>query len=87
MHSSSYVSKLENVEKMNKDIPVLFVSGSDDPVGALSVGVNTAYETYKQAGVKDVSIHLFEGMIHEILQEVNRKEVFEYIYSWVSERM
>ena len=87
VNSSSFVSKLENVEKMNKDIPVLFVSGSDDPVGALSVGVNTAYETYKQAGVKDVSIHLFEGMRHEILQEVNRKEVYEYIYSWVSDRM
>ncbi|MCR5546167.1 MAG: lysophospholipase [Lachnospiraceae bacterium] len=87
VNSSGFVSKLENVEKMNKDIPLLFVSGAQDPVGDLSVGVQTAYDTYKKAGVKDVSLHLFEGMRHEILQEVERQKVFEYIYSWISEKM
>ena len=87
VHSSGYVSKLENVEKMSKDIPLLFVSGSNDPVGDLSTGVQTAANTYKEAGVKDVTLHLFEGMRHEILQEVDRQEVFEYIYSWMTKKM
>ena len=87
VNSSGFVSKLENVEKMSKDIPLLFVSGADDPVGDLSVGVQTAYDTYKQAGVKDVTLHLFDGMRHEILNEVERQSVYDYIYAWLLEKM
>ena len=39
-----------------------------------------------KVGVKDVSIKLFEGDRHEILNEKNREEVFEYIGNWLDKK-
>ena len=67
-------------------MPLLFVSGSNDPVGDNGEGVKKAYDLMVNAGVKDVNIKLFEGDRHEILNEVNRQEVFEYIGNWLDEK-
>lgn len=83
-----YDGNVKNIRKMNHDIPILFVSGADDPVGARSVGTQQAYEKFKEAGIKDVTIKLFDGDRHEILQETDRLEVvFPYIYDWMSSKM
>ena len=73
-------------EKINKDLPLLFVSGSDDPVGDNGEGVQKAYNLMIKVGIKDVSLKLFEGDRHEILNEKDRKEVFEYIGNWLDEK-
>ena len=75
-----------SAEKINKDLPLLFVSGSNDPVGDNGAGVRKAYDLMVKVGVKDVSIKLFEGDRHEILNEKNRGEVFEYIGNWLDEK-
>ena len=75
-----------SAEKINKDLPLLFVSGSNDPVGDNGAGVRKAYDLMVKGGVKDVSIKLFEGDRHEILNEKNREEVFEYIGNWLDEK-
>ena len=75
-----------SAEKINKDLPLLFVSGSNDPVGDNGAGVRKAYDLMVKVGVKDVSIKLFEGDRHEILNEKNREEVFEYIGNWLDEK-
>ena len=72
--------------RINKNLPLLFVSGSNDPVGDNGEGVKKAYDLMVNAGVKDVNIKLFEGDRHEILNEVNRQEVFEYIGNWLDEK-
>ena len=75
-----------SAEKINKDLPLLFVSGSNDPVGDNGAGVRKAYDLMVKVGVKDVSIKLFEGDRHEILNEKNREEVFEYIGNWLDKK-
>ena len=75
-----------SAEKINKDLPLLFVSGSNDPVGDNGAGVRKAYDLMVKVGVKDVNIKLFEGDRHEILNEKNRGEVFEYIGNWLDEK-
>ncbi len=85
--STKFDNQDDNIAQINKDLPILFVSGQNDPVGDLGPGVEKAYEKFKKAGIKDVTMNLFSGMRHEILQEVERQKVFEYIYDWMEKRM
>ena len=59
----------ENLQKMDKSIPILFISGSDDPVGAMGKGVEKAASAFREVGVKEVSVLLLPGLRHEILNE------------------
>ncbi len=65
----------KNLEKMPKDLPVLFVSGDKDPVGGNGKGVTQAYEAFKAAGMKDVTLKLYPGGRHEMHNETNRAEL------------
>ncbi|MDD4083746.1 MAG: lysophospholipase [Sphaerochaetaceae bacterium] len=71
------------VEKLPKDLPLLIISGSEDPVGGTSKGVKKVYKLYQDAGVADVTLKLVEGARHELLNEINNKEVFEFLYNWM----
>ncbi len=86
LRSTGYDNKMSNIEKMNKDIPVIFVSGDHDPVGAMGEGVKKAYEKFATAHVKDLSIKLYEGDRHEILNELDRETVYNDLYNWMNER-
>ena len=81
-----YSCNPSNVAKINKDIPILFVSGDKDPVGNNGEGVKKAYEIMKLIGSVDVTLKLYEGSRHEVLNELNRDEVYEYILNWVNEK-
>ncbi len=65
----------KNLEKMPKYLPVLFVSGDQDPVGSNGKGVEQTYEAFKAAGMKNVRIKLYPGGRHEMHNELNRKEL------------
>lgn len=55
---------------LNKDMPVLLVSGKDDPVGDMGKGVKKLERFYKEkAGMKNVECVLFEHSRHEFLNE------------------
>ena len=76
----------ENIRQSDQNIPILFVSGDHDPVGQLGTGVVKAYEKFMEAGVRDLSIKLYEGDRHEILNELDRQTVFDDLFNWMNER-
>ena len=76
-----------NLEKMNKDAPVYFMSGDMDPVGECGKGVKLAYENFKKAGMKDVSIKLYKDGRHEMLNELNKDEVYADILAWINSKI
>lgn len=80
-----YATNQENVNKIPKHIPVLFVSGDEDPVGDMGEGVKAAYQQFVDAGIRNVKLKLFKGDRHEILNELDREEVYQYIYEWMME--
>jgi len=71
------------VEKLPKDLPLLIISGSDDPVGGFTKGVKKVYKLYQEAGIADVTLKLVEGARHELLNETNNKEVYDFLYNWM----
>lgn len=82
-----YVTDMANISRVDPNKPVAFMSGSDDPVGDYGKGVRKAYQCFQKAGVKDLSIKLYEGGRHEMLNEINRGEVYQDILNWLNERV
>ncbi|MBQ1305004.1 MAG: lysophospholipase [Erysipelotrichales bacterium] len=83
MDGMTELHKKANVAKVPKDLPVLIVSGDMDPVGSNGKGVKKLYETYIGQGLKDVTMKLYPGARHEILNETNRDEVTADILQWI----
>lgn len=80
------ISRLHDKSLLNnvpKDLPILFVSGKDDPVGAFGKEVEKSANTLKDVGVKNIDIKLYENDRHEILNELDRQVVYEDIYNWL----
>lgn len=63
----------------NSDLPIRFISGSDDPCLINQKKFTDAVNFLKYSGYKTVSYRLFEGMRHEILNETDKQIVFEDI--------
>ncbi len=78
-----YINQKRHIETIPKTLPLLLVSGQDDPVGNYGAGVRSAYETYQAAGIKDISLKLYPKDRHEILNETDRETVYEDIYRWL----
>ncbi|MBP8969948.1 MAG: alpha/beta fold hydrolase, partial [Lachnospiraceae bacterium] len=76
-----------NIDAVPKDLPLFFVAGEDDPVGMYGEGVKAAAETYKAAGVRDITVKLYPGDRHEILNEDNKQTVKEDILEWITARL
>ena len=82
VEATKYVGTRACVEKMRKTLPLLVVSGESDPVGNLGQGTTAAADSFKAAGVKDLTLKLYRGDRHEILNELDRDVVFDDIYNW-----
>ena len=50
-------------------LPILLISGQDDPVGDAGKGVHAIYSRMKKSGMEHVTIKLFPGARHELLHE------------------
>ena len=77
----------ENLSVMKKDLPVLFIAGGDDPVGNYGKGVLRSAEAFRKAGMLDVSCKIYPLGRHEILNEINREEVYQDISSWLNGKL
>lgn len=71
----STVHTKSNMDRIPKTLPVFLIAGTDDPVGSYGKTVSSLYKWYKKLGIQDVSIKLYEGGRHELLNETNKQEV------------
>lgn len=80
-------ANLDLAKQIPEDLPILLVSGSEDPVGNKGDGVIETSNLLIKAGVRDVQMILYEGMRHEILNETGHATVFHDILDWILDRM
>lgn len=76
------VVRREDIEDIPKGLPIILMSGAEDPVGGMGKGVMKAKAGLEKAGLRP-EIRLYEGGRHEILNETNRQEVYSDILSWL----
>ncbi len=79
----SYIQEEENLKNMDRCLPVLLVSGGDDPVGGFGEGVRKTAESFVQVGMEKVSVKIYPLCRHEILNEINKGEIYRDILNWI----
>ena len=82
-----YNSQGKNLKKMNKDVPVYMFSGERDPIGMYGRGVMKTYELFLSVGMKDVTMKLYPEGRHEMLNELNKDEVYADVHNWIESKM
>lgn len=78
-----YDNQMTFIRQIRKNLPLLLISGAEDPVGDAGVGVRKVYRQYKSAGLRDVKIKLYEGDRHEIINENDRDVVYADVWRWI----
>ncbi len=73
----------ECAAQVPKDLPVFLVAGDGDPVGDMGEGVKAAAQLLRDAGVQTVDCKIYEGMRHEIHNEIGKEQVYDDIASWI----
>lgn len=81
------VERSENLARMKKDLPVFFVAGGEDPVGSYGKGVRKCAAAFRKAGMSDVSLRIYPLCRHEILYEINQREVFDNLTAWIDAKI
>ncbi len=82
-----YVRKKENYSKIPKNLPIFFIAGVEDPVGAYGKGVKKVFKNYKKSGIEDIEIKLYDDDRHEIINEVDREVVYEDALMWIEKHI
>ena len=77
----------ERLSKIPKNLPLFFLSGADDPVGDYGRSVELAYRSYKEIGMENVQMKLYPEDRHELLNEVDKEDVYGDIYRWILQRV
>lgn len=78
-----FIEQPRNLAAMRKDLPVFFIAGGADPVGSYGKGVHTCADAFRKAGMQDVQVRIYPLCRHEILNEINKTEVYKDILEWV----
>lgn len=71
---------------MEKSTPIFFLSGDHDPVGQMGKGVVKVYDMFKAAGCTDVTLKLYQGGRHEMLNELNYEQVQKDALAWLESK-
>ncbi|HEY4602123.1 MAG TPA: lysophospholipase [Cerasibacillus sp.] len=67
------------------DLPMLFISGEQDPVGKYGKNIWKAANVYKELGMSNIMVALFHEGRHELFHEINKQDVFQFVYKWIDD--
>lgn len=81
------VNSVAYVDRMNKTLPIYIFSGAKDPIGEHSVGVKKVHALFEACGFSDLSMKLYKDGRHEMLNELNKNEVFEDVKNWLNNKI
>ena len=77
------VQKKGQLNQLPLRLPVYFLAGAEDPVGHYGKDVERIYNCYKELGMKDVTMKLYPGDRHELLNETDKADVYADIVTWL----
>ena len=86
MDGLTYITSFKNIQNMDRTTPILLLSGAQDPVGDMGKGVVKTEKQFKASGIQDVSMKLYPGLRHEILNETCHLEIYQDILTWLESR-
>jgi alpha-beta hydrolase superfamily lysophospholipase len=77
------INDMENIRTLPQGLPIYLLSGDKDPATDNAKGIIDVYNAYKEAGIADVTYQIYKDARHELLNEINKDEVFLDIIKWL----
>lgn len=77
------VSAKEWAYRLPKKLPMLLVSGKEDPVGAYGKGIRHLANRLMRADCCCISVKLYANMRHCVLHEARQEQVYDDILKWI----
>jgi alpha-beta hydrolase superfamily lysophospholipase len=87
LKGSKKVNQVSTFKNTPKELPLFIFSGDKDPVGEMGKGVKKVKNKYQKAGINDITLKLYKGGRHEMLNEVNKNEVEQDVINWLNEKI
>ena len=77
----------QRLARIAKDLPVLLIAGSEDAVSGGKRGPELLAQAYRSAGLKDVTVKIYDGGRHELLNEIEpcREQVTQDLLGWLEQ--
>lgn len=66
------------------NLPIYLIAGDEDPVGNYGKGIRQVYSNLIDTKHTDVSMKLFSGDRHEILNEKDKDDVYHNVVAWIN---
>lgn len=82
-----YISNKEHNRWIRFTLPVFIVSGAKDPVGDFGKGPEKVTALYRRLQIEDVGLKIYEDARHELINEIDRKQVHHDILDWLNEHI
>lgn len=73
----------KDIELIDNSLPIYIMSGDNDPVGNFGKGTTLLFNKLKSIGVQDLTLELYKDGRHEMLNEINKEEVYDNILEWL----
>lgn len=76
----------KEIARIPKSLPILLFAGTEDPVGRNGNALWKVAKQYDATHIEDVTVQLFEGGRHELLNDSTRPEVVQAVQEWIEQR-
>lgn len=83
----NYVSRGDWAGKIDKELPIFICSGDADPVGMYGAAPQNVFNALNKAGLQDLELKIYKDMRHEILNEIDRQQVYDDLLEWFTNHM
>ena len=78
-----YISLAENLSRVPKNLPMFFIAGAQDPVGKDGDGPKRVAAQMQGLGCTAVTAKIYPQCRHEVLNELNRAEVWDDVLKFL----
>jgi alpha-beta hydrolase superfamily lysophospholipase len=83
LHGLHHLFDVQSLQRIRKDLPILVISGAQDPVGDFGRGPQKVVTMYQSQQLTHVSLKLYPGLRHEILHEEKPQIIYEDILQFI----
>ncbi len=79
------VDSKRNINQGNKETPILFISGENDPVSDYCKDLKRLFAMMEKLDYENLHLKIYPGCFHEILNELNKEEVYQDVLAFLEE--